>query len=193
MPPWSRCYFSTLSRAGLPGWWWWSEGRPGWNRSRSSTSCLRRRPWSRGQCWWLQRRGRACRPSGGTSSRTCGTWSPYWASGKLPESEEVDRHSDLCSMSTCSANRYLNSFNTQSRMHDYRGCSENTKLFWHHGMISAIQKQKAHTCKMPSTSTNMPRPLCAWTSAWILLYNDTPATTPARPRMNPTNWIPAWR
>jgi hypothetical protein len=61
------------------------------------------------------------------------------------------------------------------------------------GMISAAQKQKAHTCKMPSTSTNMPRPLCAGTSAWILLYNDTPATTPARPRMNPTNWMPAWR
>uniref|UniRef100_A0A0A9GWR7 Uncharacterized protein n=1 Tax=Arundo donax TaxID=35708 RepID=A0A0A9GWR7_ARUDO len=54
-------------------------------------------------------------------------------------------------------------------------------------------RKNARICKMPSTSTNMPRPLCAGTLAWIRLYNDTPATMPARPRMKPTNWMPAWR
>jgi hypothetical protein len=29
--------------------------------------------------------------------------------------------------------------------------------------------------------------------AWILLYSATPATTPARPMMNPTNWRLTWR
>uniref|UniRef100_A0A0A9DWR8 Uncharacterized protein n=1 Tax=Arundo donax TaxID=35708 RepID=A0A0A9DWR8_ARUDO len=49
------------------------------------------------------------------------------------------------------------------------------------------------TCRMPRKRTKMPRPRCAGMSAWILLYSATPATTPARPMMNPTNWTPTWR